>query len=144
MRRSAFGTRMQEDGGVDLLANDAVEFPAPTPLRTPAGPRAGEVCLMLRAPFRHERDSVAIRTPYGRIVRPWALAIRDDGGGDTLRAITLQGLDEVCLGPAAGTALRPPYRAVRVMTPDALTLDRVGWQSVAREAASPATPGARS
>ena len=120
---------MQLAGGIDLLAGNTVQLDAREPLRIAANPGGGQLCLMVRAPFRRDRDSNAIRTPAGRLVLPRAYAVREDGGTDTLSRTWRQGIDEICLGPASAASPRPPYRAVRLHSAIDVSLDRVGWQS---------------
>lgn len=118
---------VQLAGGIDLLAGNTVQLDAREPLRVAANPRGGQVCLMVRAPFRRDREGTAIRTPGGELVLPVALGVREDGGMDTLARPFRQGIDEICLGGAG--ELRPPYSAIRLQSRINVSLDRVGWQS---------------
>jgi hypothetical protein len=122
---------VQLAGGIDLLGGNTVQLDAREPLRVSVNPEGGQVCLMVRAPFRRDRDTVAIRTPGGDLVLPVAYGMREDGGADTLSRPYRQGIDEICLGAARGRTLRPPYQAVRLHAPINVSLDRVGWQSKA-------------
>ena len=120
---------VQLAGGIDLLAGNTVQLDAREPLRVAANPGGGQVCLMVRAPFRRDRDGTAILTPGGEVVLPVAFGVRGDGGMDTLARPFRQGIDEICLGGERAGALRPPYSAIRLRSRINVSLDRVGWQS---------------
>ena len=115
-------------GGIDLLAGDVVELPSREPLGADQG--NGRLCLTPRAPFRVNADSVAIRSPYGRFARPVAVAVRADGGVDSLVEATVRANEDLCLTTRDGVAANPPYRAVRLVSPDVdVSIDRVAWHS---------------
>jgi hypothetical protein len=111
-------------GGIDLLAGDAIELPSREPLG--GGDPRGQLCLTPRAPFRINADSIAFRTPYARFARPVALAVRADGGVDSLTEASVRANEDLCLTTRAATA-RPPWRAVRLVSAVDLSLDRVAW-----------------
>lgn len=111
-------------GGIDLLAGESVELPSREPLGS--GEPRGRLCLTPRAPFRVNVDSLAIRTPYQRFARPFALAVRADGGVDSLTEASVRANEDLCLTTRAASA-RPPWRAVRLVSGVDLSLDRVAW-----------------
>ena len=123
---AACGGPRQEQlaGGIDLLAGESVELPSREPLG--ADEPRGRLCLTPRAPFRVNADSVAIRTPYQRFARPVALAVRADGGVDSLAEASVRANEDLCLTTGAASA-RPPWRAVRLVSTVDLSLDRVAW-----------------
>ena len=114
-------------GGIDLLAGNGTELASRAPL---GGDGPGRLCLTPRAPFRVVADSLAIRSPYGHHARPVALAVRADGGVDSLVIPSVRANEDLCLATRDGAASRPPYRAVRLVSPTVdLSLDRVAWWS---------------
>ena len=114
-------------GGIDLLAGNATELASREPL---GGDEPGRLCLTPRAPFRVVADSLAIRSPYGHHARPLAVAVRADGGVDSLVVPSIRANEDLCLATRDGAASRPPYHAVRLVSPTVdLSLDRVAWWS---------------
>ena len=119
--------QVQLAGGIDLLAGNETELASREPLGAGG---AGRLCLTPRAPFRVVADSLAIRSPYGRFARPVAVAVRADGGVDSLVVATVRANEDLCLAPRDGAASRPPWRAVRLVSPAVdLSIDRVAWHS---------------
>ena len=114
-------------GGIDLLAGSTTQLDSREPLVSEQG--GGRLCLTPRAPFRLVADSLAIRSPYGSHARPLAVAVRSDGGVDSLTMLAARASEDLCLSAPPGKDARVTYRAVRIESAVDLSLDRVAWHS---------------